>query len=78
MYAQRLKNNNTIYPHAKSVFGLANGGLLKQQQQQNRPNDNNNNNNRGKYSTISSLYKINPSSEVCVSRMPKLHTAKTN
>ena len=34
--------------------------------------------NRRKYSTISSLNKGSPSSEVHVSRMPELHSAKTH
>ena len=48
----------------KSFPSLHSGGLLQ-------------NTNRGKYSTTSSLNKGTPSSEVHVSRMPKLPTAKT-
>ena len=56
---------NAEYPDAKSLPFAANGGFLQK-------------NNRGKRSTASSLNKGSPSSEVHVSRMSKLHTAKTD
>ena len=57
---------NTVYLDAKSIPVLAIGGLCQK------------NNNRGKYSATPSLKKGCPSSEVPVSRMSKLHTAKTD
>ena len=57
---------NTKYLEAKGLPVLANGDIAPT------------NNDREKYSTTSSLNKGSPSSEVHVSRMPKLHSVKTD
>ena len=61
---------NTKHPDAKSIPVLANCGLFKKKKKKKKGG-------LGvEYSTTSSLNKGSPSSEVHVSRMPKLHTAK--